>query len=354
MDVPRRPRPRPGQRGGANARPGTDELLVGEVDQVQVRSPSRGGAARRHEARGGRARHADDHRAERRPSTPTDESRRRASPARPTEPRRPSRRADGPDDRRTASTSRRRRTRPEPQIYSRAQWGADERMRDKGSLHYYEVHAGFVHHTVNANNYTRDEVPGIIRSIYAYHTQSRGWSDIGYNFLVDRFGRIWEGRYGGVDRAVVGAHTLGLQRLLVRDVGDRQLRDRAAAEGDGPGVRRPVRLEALAARRHRRLHASGSAPRTSRRSTATATPASTACPGRYLYAKIAGSVSSPPPPRRGGPAGSWSRTSAQDRSPGPDRAAGQRRQGLHPSHQRDQGRQAGRPRAWTCRRRTGS
>ena len=71
------------------------------------------------------------------------------------------------------------------------------------------MHAGFVHHTVNANDYTRDEVPGILRSIYAYHTQSRGWSDVGYNFLVDRFGRIWEGRYGGVDRPVVGAHTLG-------------------------------------------------------------------------------------------------------------------------------------------------
>ncbi len=82
-------------------------------------------------------------------------------------------------------------------------------MRDKSSLHYFEVHAGFVHHTVNANDYTRAEVPGIIRSIYAYHTQSKGWSDVGYNFLVDRFGRIWEGRYGGIDRPVVGAHTLG-------------------------------------------------------------------------------------------------------------------------------------------------
>ena len=98
---------------------------------------------------------------------------------------------------------------PKPKIYSRAQWGADERMRDKGSLHYFEVHAGFVHHTVNANDYTRAQVPGILRSIYAYHTRSRGWSDVGYNFLVDRFGRIWEGRYGGVDRPVVGAHTLG-------------------------------------------------------------------------------------------------------------------------------------------------
>ena len=102
---------------------------------------------------------------------------------------------------------------PKPVIYSRAQWGADESLRDKSSLHYYEVHAAFVHHTVNANDYTRDEVPGILRSIYAYHTQSRGWSDIGYNFLVDRFGRIWEGRWGGVDKAVVGAHTLGYNEV---------------------------------------------------------------------------------------------------------------------------------------------
>ena len=66
-----------------------------------------------------------------------------------------------------------------------------------------------MHHTVNANNYSRSDVPAILRGIYAYHTQSRGWSDVGYNFLVDRFGRIWEGRFGGVDRPVVGAHTLG-------------------------------------------------------------------------------------------------------------------------------------------------
>ena len=94
-----------------------------------------------------------------------------------------------------------------PQIYSRADWGADERMRDC-CVEYGEVHAGFVHHTVNANDYTRREVPAILRGIYAYHTQSRGWRDIGYNFLIDRFGRIWEGRYGGITMPVVGAHTL--------------------------------------------------------------------------------------------------------------------------------------------------
>jgi hypothetical protein len=101
------------------------------------------------------------------------------------------------------------KTAPKPLIYSRAQWGANEAMRDPTALHYGTIQTGFIHHTVNANDYTPEEVPALLRGIYAYHTQSRGWSDIGYNFLVDRFGRIWEGRYGGVDRAVVGAHTLG-------------------------------------------------------------------------------------------------------------------------------------------------
>jgi hypothetical protein len=96
-----------------------------------------------------------------------------------------------------------------PTIYSRAQWGANEALRDKSSLRYGTIKTGFIHHTVNANDYSASQVPALIRGIYAYHTQSRGWSDIGYNFLVDRFGRIWEGRYGGVDRPVVGAHTRG-------------------------------------------------------------------------------------------------------------------------------------------------
>lgn len=93
-----------------------------------------------------------------------------------------------------------------PQIYSRADWGADESIR-KGTPDYGQVEMAFVHHTDGSNNYTSADVPGIIRGIYAYHVLTEGWNDIGYNFLVDRFGRIWEGRYGGVDKAVIGAQT---------------------------------------------------------------------------------------------------------------------------------------------------
>ena len=49
----------------------------------------------------------------------------------------------------------------------------------------------------------------MMRSIYAYHTQTRGWGDIGYNFIVDKFGRIFEGRYGGLTSTVIGAHAGG-------------------------------------------------------------------------------------------------------------------------------------------------
>ena len=94
-----------------------------------------------------------------------------------------------------------------PTIYTRAQWGADESLR-RGSPSYGQTQVAYVHHTDSANNYTAADVPAIIRGIYAYHVQSNGWDDIGYNFLVDRFGRIWEGRYGGMDKAVIGAHTL--------------------------------------------------------------------------------------------------------------------------------------------------
>jgi len=99
-----------------------------------------------------------------------------------------------------------------PTIYTRADWGADETLR-KGTPLYGQVQVGFVHHTadsnaVSANNYAEGDVRAMIQGIYAYHVTTLGWDDIGYNFLIDRFGRTWEGRYGGMDKAVVGAHTL--------------------------------------------------------------------------------------------------------------------------------------------------
>jgi flagellar hook assembly protein FlgD len=95
-----------------------------------------------------------------------------------------------------------------PLIVTRAEWGADESLRS-GSPSYSPVKMAFVHHTAGNNEYTPADAPGLVRAIYAYHTKSLGWSDIGYNFLVDRFGTVYEGRYGGVGRGVVGAHVYG-------------------------------------------------------------------------------------------------------------------------------------------------
>ena len=95
-----------------------------------------------------------------------------------------------------------------PAIVTRAEWGADERLRS-GSPSYAPVKVAFVHHTASGNVYTQADAPGIVRAIYAYHTKSLHWSDIGYNFLIDRYGTIYEGRYGGVSRGVVGAQAGG-------------------------------------------------------------------------------------------------------------------------------------------------
>lgn len=98
---------------------------------------------------------------------------------------------------------------PQPVVLTRSQWGADESLRRGTPSYSRTVKAGFVHHTVNANTYSAADVPALLRGIYAYHVKSNGWSDIGYNFLIDRFGRTWEGRAGGITAPVIGAHTGG-------------------------------------------------------------------------------------------------------------------------------------------------
>ena len=98
-----------------------------------------------------------------------------------------------------------------PKIVTRRQWGADESLRG-GRPDYAAVKMAFIHHTASGNTYTAAEAPAVVRGIYAYHTRSLGWSDIGYNFLIDRFGTIYEGRYGGMKRGVVGAQVLGFNK----------------------------------------------------------------------------------------------------------------------------------------------
>ncbi|WP_127573984.1 FG-GAP-like repeat-containing protein [Georgenia faecalis] len=92
-----------------------------------------------------------------------------------------------------------------PTIFSRADWGADESVRF-GEVSSNSVRGVVVHHTAGSNSYSAAQVPGIIRGIYSFHAITRGWGDVGYNVLVDKFGRAWEGRYGSRDQAIWGAH----------------------------------------------------------------------------------------------------------------------------------------------------
>jgi hypothetical protein len=105
-------------------------------------------------------------------------------------------------------------------IRARAAWGARERNPTSpcGSGAHPEglgcvadsgVNNAIVHHTVNANSYAASSVPEMLRAIQTFHMDVRGWDDIAYNFVVDRFGTIWEGRGGGADRPVIGAHVAG-------------------------------------------------------------------------------------------------------------------------------------------------
>ncbi|MFI2612924.1 peptidoglycan recognition protein [Kitasatospora sp. NPDC018619] len=98
---------------------------------------------------------------------------------------------------------------PRPAVVTRAGWGADESLRDGDVEYTGPVRAVFVHHTATATDYACADAPRVIRAIYQYHVRSNGWRDIGYNFLVDRCGTVYEGRAGGVERPVHGAHTLG-------------------------------------------------------------------------------------------------------------------------------------------------
>jgi N-acetylmuramoyl-L-alanine amidase-like protein len=96
-----------------------------------------------------------------------------------------------------------------PLIFGREVWGANEAIRRAPPRFATSVQFAIVHHTAGSNSYTASQSAAIVRGIEVYHVKGNGWNDIGYNFLVDRFGQVFEGRYGGVDKNVIGAHAEG-------------------------------------------------------------------------------------------------------------------------------------------------
>lgn len=289
--------PDPSSPEGARARPGTDELVVGRVDRVQVAALTPTGRTPRGMAltvvdpgvtpSAGREAPAIDTAATDADASLTSARFATSEDTGETEPEVPFDPApDGIEDPAATPVATTAVT-AKPRIFSRSQWGANERLRDGTSLRYGQVFTGFVHHTVNANNYTRRQVPALLRGVYAYHTQSRGWSDIGYNYVVDRFGRIWEGRYGGVDRPVVGAHTLDYNEYSFA----------MSALGNFDKVRPPqAMIDAYSRLFAWKLSLHGISSASTAQGVGADTLAAinghrdagtTACPGKYLYRRLA-------------------------------------------------------------------
>ena len=96
---------------------------------------------------------------------------------------------------------------PQPAIITRAQWGASAGTPCDTPAAGDRTRGVVVHHTAGTNSYTRAQSASIVRATQAYHVKSRKWCDIGYNFLVDKYGQIFEGRRGGMDRAIRAAHS---------------------------------------------------------------------------------------------------------------------------------------------------
>ncbi|MDF2143817.1 FG-GAP-like repeat-containing protein [Knoellia sp. p5-6-4] len=185
-----------------------------------------------------------------------------------------------------------------PAIITRAQWGADESLRG-ATTYNTTVKAVVIHHTAGSNDYTAATAAAQVRGIYAYDTRGLGWSDIAYNFLVDKYGRIYEGRAGSITRAVRGAHAMGFNTDTMG----------VAALGNYETASAPaVMVDALAKVAGWKLSQYGVDPSASTRLTSqggtgakfakgvTATlptvnahqnTSYTLCPGRYLYPQMA-------------------------------------------------------------------
>ena len=114
------------------------------------------------------------------------------------------------------TATRRNLTRPQiaaadmlASIHPRSAWGADE-SKMAWPRSYQNFEGAIVHHTAGSNNYSQAQVPATIRGIYGYHAITRGWGDIGYNVLIDKYGGRWEGRSGTLEaphgKVVTGAH----------------------------------------------------------------------------------------------------------------------------------------------------
>ena len=99
-----------------------------------------------------------------------------------------------------------------PPIVPRAEWAGNQCSPRDAPTH-GEVRMAFVHHTVTANEYAPEDSRAMVLGICRFHRNSNGWDDVGYNFLVDKYGQVFEGRAGGIDQAIVGAQAQGFNSV---------------------------------------------------------------------------------------------------------------------------------------------
>jgi len=185
-----------------------------------------------------------------------------------------------------------------PAIVPRAAWGADAGCAPRDVPTYGRVDLGVVHHTVTTNAYGPAESAAMVLAICRYHRNTLGWDDIGYNFLVDRYGQVFEGRAGGIDQPVMGAQMQGFNHL---STGVANLGDHTSLPQTDVGLHAVARLLAWKLTLHG-VPVTGDVQVVSRGGSANRWPAgalvtlpriaghrdggNTACPGDALYAQL--------------------------------------------------------------------
>lgn len=186
-----------------------------------------------------------------------------------------------------------------PAIIPRSAWRANERIVRARPYYAERLELAVVHHTAGRRPNTPRKSAELVAAIQRYHVKANGWNDIGYNFLVDPFGQVFEGRRGGAEANVVGAHARGFNRgaVGVALIGDYH-------KGEPPTPEALAALAALLAWRLDVAHldpatlrslTSGGTSRHPRNSAVTLRSVSghrdtdfTSCPGRRLYRELDG------------------------------------------------------------------
>ncbi|MET0416520.1 MAG: N-acetylmuramoyl-L-alanine amidase [Actinoplanes sp.] len=166
-----------------------------------------------------------------------------------------------------------------PPYVSRAGWKADESLVKDPITVAAQAKMVWVHHTGFRADYTCAESASIIRGIQANDVRNDGMSDLGYNFLIDKCGTLYEGRKGGVTKAVVGAHSVGWN---TGTVGVALLGDYTSVQPSGAALTTFAQLSAA------RLGAYGFSPTSTATMTATTTGRKWPSGSAVTFPRIAG------------------------------------------------------------------